>query len=391
MAAPLNATFIHRQTNANAVRFSTVELSRLEGEIAQAGERALALEAELFQGLVERARALADEIRDAGDGLAALDVAAGLATWAHEARAVRPQVDDSLVFALEDARHPVVEAALAKEGAPFTPNSCGLDGSAVEHPRLVIVTGPNMAGKSTFLRQTALAAILAQAGSFVPAASARIGVVDRVFSRVGAADDLARGRSTFMAEMIETAAILNQAGPRALVVLDEIGRGTATYDGLAIAWAACEHLHDVNRSRALFATHYHELTDLAERLSGGANASLRAKEWRGELVFLHEVAPGPADKSYGVEVARRAGLPKAAVARARAVLAELEGARASGGLGVRLGELPLFAAAARPGPELREEAHDAVREALADVSPDALTPRDALALVYRLKELAEES
>jgi DNA mismatch repair protein MutS len=388
MAAPLSATFIHRQTNANAVRFSTVELSRLEGEIAQAGERALGLEAELFAAFVDRARELVEEIRAAADGLAALDVAAGLAQWAQEVRAVRPTMDDSFAFVLEGARHPVVEAALAKEGAPFTPNHCALDGAGREGPRLLIVTGPNMAGKSTFLRQNALAAILAQAGSFVPATSARIGVVDRVFSRVGAADDLARGRSTFMAEMIETAAILNQAGERALVILDEIGRGTATFDGLAIAWAACEHLHDVNRCRALFATHYHELTDLAERLAGGANASLRAKEWRGELVFLHEVAPGPADKSYGVEVARRAGLPKAAVARARQVLSELEGARAGSGLGVRLGELPLFAAATSREAAPAQET-DALREALSEISPDSLSPKAALDLIYRLKELAE--
>jgi DNA mismatch repair protein MutS len=397
LAAPLNATFIHRQTTASAVRFSTVELSRLEGEIAQAGERALALEAEMFAAFVDRARELAQEIRAAAEALATLDVAAGLAEWAEEARAVRPLVDESFLFEIEGGRHPVVEAALrrpdgASAGAPFTPNDCRLDGEGSDHPRLLVITGPNMAGKSTFLRQNALAAILAQAGSFVPARAARLGVVDRVFSRVGAADDLSRGRSTFMAEMIETAAILNQAGPRALVILDEIGRGTATYDGLAIAWAVCEHLHAANRCRALFATHYHELTELADRLDAAGNASLKAKEWRGELVFLHEVAPGPADKSYGVEVARRAGLPKAAVARAKEVLKRLESGRgAPRGATARalLDDLPLFAAAqAEPSPELAP-APDPLREALAEASPDALSPREALALIYRLKEIAE--
>jgi DNA mismatch repair protein MutS len=384
MSPPLNASFIHRQTTASAVRFTTAELSRLEGEIAQAGERALALELELFETFLARARDAARDIRAAAEGLAILDVTAGLAEWTRETKAVRPRIDESFAFAVDGGRHPVVEAALAKEGAPFTPNDCRLDGAGEDGPRLLIVTGPNMAGKSTFLRQNALIAILAQTGSFVPAKSARIGVVDRVFSRVGAADDLARGRSTFMAEMIETAAILNQAGPRALVILDEIGRGTATFDGLAIAWAACEHLHEHNRCRALFATHYHELTDLADRLEAGANASLRAKEWRGDLVFLHEVAPGPADKSYGVEVARRAGLPKSAVARAREVLARLEDTRA----GDRLGDLPLFAGLATVAAPAAEP--DALRRALADVAPDALTPREALELLYRLKQLAQE-
>jgi DNA mismatch repair protein MutS len=384
LSPPLNASFIHRQTTASAVRFTTPELSRLEGEIAQAAERALALELEMFAGFVERARDLADEIRAAAEGLAALDVTAGLAQWARESKAVRPKIDESFAFHVDAGRHPVVEDALARDGAPFTPNDCRLDGAGEAGPRLLVVTGPNMAGKSTFLRQNALIAILAQMGGFVPAKSARIGIVDRVFSRVGAADDLARGRSTFMAEMIETAAILNQAGERALVILDEIGRGTATFDGLAIAWAACEHLHEMNRSRALFATHYHELTDLADRLEAGANASLRAKEWRGELVFLHEVAPGPADKSYGVEVARRAGLPRSAVARAREVLAELEGARS----GERLGDLPLFAGLAHAVAAPAEP--DALRRALADVAPDALSPREALELLYRLKDLAHD-
>jgi len=385
MTAPLNETFIHRQTMANAVRFSTVDLSRLEGEIARAGERALALELEIFNRFIERARDLAGDIRDSADALATLDVASGLAEWAHEFNAVRPTVDSSLAFAIEGGRHPVVESARARDGEPFTPNDCTLDGAGDDGPRLIIITGPNMAGKSTFLRQNALIAILAQSGAFVPAKSARIGVVDRVFSRVGAADDLARGRSTFMTEMIETAAILNQAGPRALVILDEIGRGTATFDGLAIAWAAVEHLHETNMCRALFATHYHELTELADRLDFGANASLRAKEWRGELVFLHEVGPGPADKSYGVEVARRAGLPKSAVARAKDVLARLESERVGADA---LTNLPLFASLPQADDAPSDEP-DVLHAAMADVDPDTMTPREALDVLYRLKTLVE--
>jgi DNA mismatch repair protein MutS len=299
---------------------------------------------------------------------------------------VRPDVDETHALLAEGARHPVVEASLRRKGEPFTPNDCRLDGDAHAGPRLLIVTGPNMAGKSTYLRQTALLAILAQAGFYVPARRLRLGICDRVFSRVGAADDLARGRSTFMAEMVETAAILHQAGPRSLVILDEIGRGTATFDGLAIAWACAEHLHDVNRSRAIFATHYHELTSLADKLQGGANANLRAREWKGDLVFLHEVQPGAADRSYGIQVAKLAGLPKAAVERAKVVLARLESGKGGKATGIIAEELPLFggaladASAAEPS---------AVEKRLAGIDPDALTPREAQALLYELKaELA---
>ncbi len=259
--------------------------------------------------------------------MAALDVQAALANWADDYKAARPHIDDSLNFRVEGGRHPVVEAALKKEGeGAFTANDCLLDGGAKDAPRLTLITGPNMAGKSTYLRQNALMFILAQAGSFVPARSAHIGVADSLFSRVGASDDLSRGRSTFMTEMIETAAILNQAGPRSFVILDEIGRGTATFDGLSIAWATVEHLHEINQSRALFATHYHELTDLAEKLGGANNACLRAKEWNGDLIFLHDVKAGAADKSYGVQVARLAGLPVQAVNRARDVFGSARGA-----------------------------------------------------------------
>jgi DNA mismatch repair protein MutS len=381
MAQPLNATFIHRQTLANQVRFTTVELAELDARIAQAAERALAIELETFEAWREAAIAVAAPIQAAAAAAAALDVAAGVAEWADDVGAARPLVDRSAAFEAEAARHPVVEAAVRRAGDPFTPNDCRLDGSGAGGPRLAIVTGPNMAGKSTFLRQNALLAVLAQAGCFVPAKRLRLGVVDRLFSRVGAGDDLARGRSTFMAEMVETAAILTQATPRSLVILDEIGRGTATYDGLAIAWACAEALHETNRCRALFATHYHELAVLEGRLAFVANLSLKAKEWNGELIFLHEAGPGPADRSYGVQVAKLAGVPAPVVGRAREVLERLE-REASGP--ARLDDLPLFAAAAEPaatyGPSPAEEA-------LRALEPDGMSPREAMDALYRLKGL----
>jgi DNA mismatch repair protein MutS len=314
--------YIHRQTMAGAVRFSTTELGDLEQRIVAAGERALARELEHFEALRQDAVAASAEIGAAARALARLDVAAGLAELAAARDWRRPVVDESTAFEIAGGRHPVVEAARLAAGESFVPNDCRLD--ADSGARLWLLTGPNMAGKSTFLRQNALIVVLAQAGSFVPAARARIGLVDRLFSRVGAADDLARGRSTFMVEMVETAAILNRAGPRALVILDEIGRGTATYDGLSIAWATIEHLHETNRCRALFATHYHELTALAARLPGLACHTMRVKEWQGDVIFLHEVAPGTADRSYGIHVAQLAGLPRPVVARATEVLATLE-------------------------------------------------------------------
>jgi DNA mismatch repair protein MutS len=380
-AAPLNAVFIHRQTLANQVRFTTVELADLDARIAQAAERALAMEVEIFEAWVARARELAADIQAAAGALAGVDVAAGLAEWANDEQACRPLVDRSLAFEAEAGRHPVVEAAVRRMGAPYTPNDCVLDGAGQVGARLAIVTGPNMAGKSTFLRQNALLAILAQAGSFVPARRLRLGVVDRLFSRVGAGDDLARGRSTFMAEMVETAAILTQATPRSLVILDEIGRGTATYDGLAIAWACAEALHDVNRCRALFATHYHELARLEDRLAHVGNLSLRAKEWNGELVFLHEAQAGPADRSYGVQVAKLAGVPPAVVARARQVLERLEDQASSP---ARLEDLPLFAAAAEPAAAPFAGPSEAER-ALAALDLDGMSPREAMETLYRLK------
>ncbi len=383
MKPPLAATFIHRQTMANAMRFSTTQLNALEAKISRADGEALAREMEIFNRFLAEADALGPELAQVADGLARLDVAAGNADWAAEASAVRPEIVDVAVFEAEGARHPVVEAALRAQGQGFTANDCRLDARGSSGPRLMLITGPNMAGKSTFLRQNVLLAILAQAGCYVPARKLRMGLADRVFSRVGASDDLSRGRSTFMVEMIETAAILNQATPDSIVILDEVGRGTSTWDGLAIAWAAVEHLHEVNRCRALFATHYHELTGLADTLSACANASLRAQEWKGDLVFLHEVKPGPADRSYGVQVAKLAGLPSAAVKRAEAVLKKLE---AKEGGARRLEELPLFAAFTAQEPETR--APSEADQMLAGLDPDTLTPKEALELVYRLKRAA---
>jgi DNA mismatch repair protein MutS len=377
---PLNTTFIHRQTLANQARFTTVELAELDARIAQAADRALAMEVETFEALRRAACDLGQPLLAAADALAALDVAAGLAEWAVEVGATRPEIDDSLAFHAEAARHPVVEAAVKRAGDPFTPNDCRLDGSGATSARLSMVTGPNMAGKSTFLRQNALLAVLAQAGSYVPARRLRMGVVDRLFSRVGAGDNLARGRSTFMNEMVETAAILTQATPRSLVVLDEIGRGTATYDGLAIAWACAEALHDTNRCRALFATHYHELARLEGRLAHVCNLSMKAKEWNGELVFLHEAGPGAADRSYGVQVAKLAGVPVGVVARAREVLDKLE---KEPGSPARLDDLPLFAATA----PVSVAEPSKVDKALGEIDPDSLSPREALDALYRLKGL----
>ena len=375
--------FIQRQSMANATRYTTVELSELEEKIARAADKALALELALFDDLVKEAMARGEAIGEAARAIAELDVAAGLATLAVERRYCRPRVDDSKQFAVKGGRHPVVEALRPEE--PFVPNDCDL----APDRRLWLLTGPNMAGKSTFLRQNALIAILAQMGSYVPAAEARIGVVDRLFSRVGAADDLASGRSTFMVEMVEAAAILHRAGESSLVILDEIGRGTATFDGLSIAWATVEHLHEVNRCRALFATHYHELTALAARLSALACRTMRVKEWEGDVVFLHEVAAGNADRSYGIHVARLAGMPAAAIARAEEVLAQLEAGEQSGRLATLADDLPLFTAAVARAPKKQGglgEPSAAERE-LAGLNPDELTPRAALEALYRLKGL----
>ena len=371
--------FRHRQTMAGAVRFSTDELAGLASRIAEAAESALALETALFNEMCALALAHAEPIAAAADALSVLDVSAALGELAVAGRYARPKIDSSLAFQISHGRHPVVEAALAAANANgFVPNDCDLSPEA--RGRLWFVTGPNMAGKSTFLRQNAIIALLAQMGSFVPAEAAHIGVIDRLFSRVGAGDDLAAGRSTFMVEMVETAAILNQATERSLVILDEIGRGTATYDGLAIAWAAAEHLYEANKSRALFATHYHELVGLSERLDKTACVTMKVKEWNDSIVFLHEVTVGAADRSYGIHVAKLAGLPSAVIHRAESVLRALEEGRECHKPLARVDELPLFSASAPPPPKT-----SAVEEALKQIEPDGLTPKQALELLYSLK------
>jgi DNA mismatch repair protein MutS len=382
---PHTETYIHRQTLANVMRFATRELGDLEARITQAADRALALELEYFARLCADVLAAQQALAAASAALAELDHYAGLAEVAVEQSYVRPKIDTSLVFAVEEGRHPMVEQTLRRgDGTSFVGNDCKLgdDGAG---PRILVVTGPNMAGKSTFLRQNALVVVLAQSGSFVPAKSAALGIVDRLFSRVGAADDLARGRSTFMVEMVETAAILNQATMRSFVVLDEIGRGTATFDGLSIAWATLEYLHEVNRARVLFATHYHELTALADKLPRAANATVEVKEWRDEIVFLYRVVQGTADRSYGIHVAKLAGLPPEVLARANEVLSALEQADGRPKPADLAADLPLFQAARTREPRLEEPS--ALEREVAALNPDAMTPKEALETLYRLKAL----
>ena len=372
--------FMHRQTVANAMRFVTAELASLDQRIAAAAEKALALELEIFAHLCGTVLARRNHISEIAEAVAQLDAAAALAELAEKRRYMRPKVDGSLGFTITGGRHPVVEAALQDSAAgSFVANDCSIPGDG---KRLCLLTGPNMAGKSTYLRQNALIVILAQMGSFIPANEAHFGVVDRLFSRVGAADDLARGRSTFMVEMIETAAILNQATERSFVILDEIGRGTATYDGLSIAWATLEHLHGVNKCRALFATHYHELTGLATKLPHLANATMKVREWQDQIIFLHEVTSGVADRSYGIHVARLAGLPPAVINRAQKVLERLEREGSKVSASNLAEELPLFSVAS-PAP-LRESA---VEKRLRDIAADDLSPREALDLIYELASL----
>ncbi|WP_313536937.1 DNA mismatch repair protein MutS [Sphingomonas sp.] len=376
--------FTHRQTLAGVVRFNAPELHDVAVKVTQAGAHALAAESAHLEDLTGQALARREPIAATADALARIDVATGLAERAAEGGWARPDLVEHSCFDIEGGRHPVVEAAVARAGGRFVANDCRLS----EDSRLWLVTGPNMGGKSTFLRQNALIAVLAQAGSYVPATRATLGLVDRLFSRVGASDNLARGRSTFMVEMVETAAILAQATPRSFVILDEVGRGTSTYDGLAIAWAVVEAIHEENRCRCLFATHYHELTRLAERCDALTLHHVRAREWKGELVLLHELADGPADRSYGIAVARLAGMSPATVKRAEAVLDKLEAGRAkTGGLAAGLDDLPLFAAAA----QAEEEKVDALRHELDALDIDALSPRDALDVLYKLKGLARDA
>ena len=387
LSPPLSDLFIHRQTTANQVRFTTVALSELETKILNAANHAQDIEQRHFDDLRAAVLAQAAQISLAAQAFAIFDVSLALADLAIRENWCRPKVDNSYAFAISGGRHPVVEHALkSQSGASFIANDSALDDN-----KIWLLTGPNMAGKSTFLRQNALIALLAQMGSFVPATSAHIGLVSQLFSRVGASDDLARGRSTFMVEMVETAAILNQADHRALVILDEIGRGTATYDGLSIAWATLEHLHDVNKSRSLFATHYHELTALAGKLDRVENATVAVKEWQGEVIFLHEVIKGAADRSYGVQVAQLAGLPKTVVDRARMVLEALEKGERENGSGAKalIDDLPLFAMAPSAPPKQAVTEPSQVDALLRDVQPDELTPRDALKLIYQLKDCAQ--
>ena len=387
LSEPLSGTFRHRQTTANQLRFTTIELSEMETRIHNAAGEALEIEKRLYDTLKGAILESAAGIAATARALSEFDLATALADLSRGENWVRPVMTQGRALRIEGGRHPVVEAALRRQGAPFIANDCDLSDDPA---RIWLLTGPNMAGKSTFLRQNALIALLAQTGSHVPAERAEIGVVSQLFSRVGASDDLARGRSTFMVEMVETAAILNQADPNALVILDEIGRGTATYDGLSIAWATLEHLHEVNGCRALFATHYHELTALAGKLAGVDNATVSVREYEGYVIFLHEVRKGAADRSYGVQVARLAGLPEAVVARARAILDTLEkGDREGAKRQVLIDDLPLFAAAPPPAPKAKlPEGLGEVARLLADTNPDDLSPREALEVLYRLKDAA---
>ncbi|MGP9791298.1 DNA mismatch repair protein MutS [Roseinatronobacter sp. NSM] len=385
LSDPLSARYIHRQTTANQVRFTTVDLSEMETRILNAGARALEIEKRLFAQLRDAILERAPHLAQTAQALAEIDLAAALADLARAGNWCAPRLDTSRSFAITGGRHPVVETALARSNGSFIANDCDL--SAADGAAIWLLTGPNMAGKSTFLRQNALIAILAQMGAWVPATNAHIGLVSQVFSRVGASDDLARGRSTFMVEMVETAAILNQANDRALVILDEIGRGTATYDGLSIAWATLEHLHSVNRTRALFATHYHEMTALAGRLPGVENATVTVKEWEGDVIFLHEVKRGAADRSYGVQVARLAGLPDSVITRAREVLSALEQGEGGKNPKAVIDDLPLFSAARSAAPPAPKP--NPAMEKLARINPDELSPKDALDLLYDLKSLSQ--
>lgn len=388
LSAPLNETFKHRQTTANQVRFTTLELSELETRILNSTGEALALEKHIYEELRSQILSASGALGQTARALAELDLQCALAELAANEDLIRPRVDNSRAFHITGGRHMVVEAALKREGTPFIANDCALNDGTIW-----LLTGPNMAGKSTFLRQNALIAIMAQMGAFVPARDAHIGIVSQLFSRVGASDDLARGRSTFMVEMVETAAILNQADDRALVILDEIGRGTATYDGLSIAWAALEHLHEVNRTRALFATHYHELTQLAASLDTVENATVTVKEHDGHIIFLHEVRKGAADRSYGVQVAQLAGLPPKVIARARSVLEALEQGEREGNAGKKalIDDLPLFSAVPNAPTVPAQEEEGELRKSLDALHPDHMTPLEALEALYALKRLAQDA
>ncbi|WP_455477116.1 DNA mismatch repair protein MutS [Bartonella sp. B41] len=383
------ARFIHRQTMANAMRFTTTELAELESRIAHAANHTITLELEIFDTLVNEITTQADFIRKAAEALAILDVSVALAHLAEEQGYCRPTIDHSLTFRITAGRHPVVEQALRKQAAePFIANNCDLSMQKNhQYAAIWLLTGPNMGGKSTFLRQNALIAIMAQMGSFVPASSAHIGVIDRLFSRVGASDDLARGRSTFMMEMVETATILNHASSHSLVILDEIGRGTSTFDGLSIAWATVEYLHEVNHCRAILATHFHEMTALTEKLDRLHNVTMKVKSWDGDVIFLHEITEGAADKSYGVQVAKLAGLPATVITRATNVLHQLEQDEMARKGHKLIDDLPLFSPKETEFANGKTDKCCILHEALKNIHPDELSPKDALEELYRLKQL----
>lgn len=384
-----NKEFIHRQSVLNASRFTTVELADLENKIRGASDKALAMEIEIFSNLIEDIIIASEDISRTAKALAELDVAAALSDLAVEKNYCRPLLDESLVFDVVDGRHPVVEEAIERDHAgAFVGNDCRLSD---DKSLIWLLTGPNMAGKSTFLRQNAIIAVMAQMGSFVPCKKAHIGVIDKIFSRVGASDDLARGRSTFMVEMVETASILNQADERSFVILDEIGRGTATFDGLSIAWAVIEHLHESNKCRALFATHYHELTSLTSKLNRMSLHCMKIKEFNDEVVFLHEVISGAADRSYGIHVAKLAGLPKVVIKRAEQVLDALEHDKKNKKLNDLADDLPLFANLQQKVIEEKIERISPVEEALSAINPDELSPREALEKLYEIKGLAAKA
>lgn len=397
LTGPLSETFRHRQTLANAVRFNTEELIKIEAKITMAADRALAIEKTLFEDLSEQVETASLNIADIAAHLAKLDVSMGLAELAESENYVRPVIEEDGGFSIEGGRHAVVEQALRKaKSGPFIENDCHLGENTEQNANIWILTGPNMAGKSTYLRQNALMAILAQMGSYVPAKAAHIGLVDRLFSRVGATDDLAQGRSTFMVEMVETAAILNQATKNSLVILDEIGRGTATFDGLSIAWATIEYLHNQTGCRTLFATHYHELTTLPKKLEKIANATIEVKEWKDDIVFLHQIKMGAADRSYGIQVAKLAGMPKPVIARANEVLSRLENQDRTKNTPDALDDLPLFFTSqdakhvSQPN-DSKTQATNVLIEELEKLNPDDLTPKAALELLYKLKSLNNQS
>lgn len=373
--------FKHRKTLLNSIRFITAELMDLESKINHADEQALLIEMKCFDQLRSMILSKKEEISTAASRLAVLDVASALAYRAELGHWVRPILTDGYDFEIKGGRHPVVEAALQKNHQTFIPNDCTL---GEPDNNLWILTGPNMAGKSTFLRQNAQIAVMAQMGSFVPAEYAKIGLIDRLFSRVGASDELAKGRSTFMVEMVEVASILNGATDKSLVILDEVGRGTATFDGLSLAWAVVEYLHDHNKCRGLFATHYHELTALSNRLSGVTLHTMRVKEWQGDIVFLHEVDKGAVNRSYGVHVAKLAGIPEPVIVRAEQVLAQLEEKKQT--QKPLFDDLPLFSQVLKTTYTKHESS---VEKELKQLDIDSLSPREALNILYQLKTKLE--